>query len=235
MLSAVFALAILCDDATDAALEKFKADLKGKDATGRGAALQELAKTQSPKIVAKINSFMVGDIPEVRVAAAGALALQTEQKKSAIPCLIAAATANAKNPLVLAAVVAALGKLGDEAGVAEVNKHYGAELDVAKAAIQAAGEIKSPTSFDPLIKELKACDEALKPRDRSQGGGGFGGGGLGRMDGQNNPREARERAREIKPLIMGLLSSWAGVNCEDGKDWEAWWKENRAKFKPAKP
>ena len=229
MLIAMLTLALAQD--VDAALEKFKADLKGKDAAGRGAALAELAKTQSPKITAKINSFLVGDIPEVRVAAAGALALQTEQKKTAIPYLVNGATANAKNPLVLAAVVAALGKLGDEAGAAEVNKHYGAELDVAKAAIQAAGEIKSPTSFDPLIKELKACDEALKPRDRSQGGFG---GGFGRMDGPNNPREARERAREIKPLIMGLLASWTGVNCEDGKDWESWWKENRSKFKPAK-
>lgn len=229
----IAALALLLQADVDAALEKFKADLKGKDAAGRAAALAELGQTQSPKVVAKINSFLVGDIPEVRVGAAAALALQTENKKTAIPCLVAAATANAKNPAVLAAVVAALGKLGGEAAAAEINKHFGAELDVAKAAIQSAGEIKSPTSFDPLIKELKACDEALKPRDRSQGG--FGGGGFGRMDGPNNPREARDRAREIQPLIKGLLSSWTGVNCEDGKDWEAWWKENRAKYaKPAK-
>ena len=230
MTTAVLALLLLQD--ADAALEKFKADLKGKDAAGRGAALAELAKTQSPKITAKINSFLVGDIPEVRVAAAGALALQTEQKKTAIPYLINGATANAKNPLVLAAILAALGKLGDEAGMVEVNKHYGAELDVAKAAIQAATDIKSPSSFDPLIKELKACDEALKPRDRTQGGG-FGA-GFGRMDGPNNPRESRDRAREIQPLIKGLLASMAGVTCEDGKDWESWWKENRSKFKPAK-
>ncbi|HEX7899452.1 MAG TPA: hypothetical protein VF950_16920 [Planctomycetota bacterium] len=230
MLIAILSVALAQD--VDAALDKFKADLKGKDAAGRGAALAELAKTQSPKITAKINSFLVGDIPEVRVAAAGALALQTEQKKTAVPYLISAATPNAKNPLVLAAILAALGKLGDEAGMVEVNKHYGAELDVAKAAIQAASEIKSASSFDPLIKELKACDEALKPRDRTQGGG-FGG-GFGRMDGPNNPREARERAREIQPLIKGLLASMAGVTCEDGKDWESWWKENRSKFKPAK-
>ena len=53
--------------------------------------------------------------------------------------------------------------------------------------------------------------------------------------GQNNPREARERAREIQPLIKGVLASMGGVQCEDAKDWESWWKENRAKFnKPAK-
>jgi hypothetical protein len=227
-------LLVLLSQDVDAALDKFKADLKGKDAAGRGAALAELAKTQSPKITAKINSFLVGDIPEVRAAAAAALALQTEQKKTAIPYLINGATANAKNPVVLAAILAALGKLGDEAGMAEVNKHYGAELDVAKAAIQAAADIKSPSSFDPLIKELKACDEALKPRDPNNRGGFGAGGGLGRMDGPNNPREARERAREIQPLIKGLLASMAGVTCEDGKDWESWWKENRSKFKPAK-
>lgn len=232
-MNAVLILALLvADDAADAALEKFKADVKGKDAAGRAAALAELAKTPSPKVVAKINSYLAGDIPEVRIAAAAGLGLQTEHKKQALPCLLNAATANAKRPEVLAAVVAALGKFQDEAAAGEVNKHFGAELEVAKAAVASAGEIKSPTSFDPLIKELKACEEALKPRQRGPDGG-FGGGfgGFGRMDGQNNPREARDRAREIQPMIKNLLSSWTGVNCEDAKDWEAWWKENRAKFK----
>jgi hypothetical protein len=235
MVAAVLALALQADVAAEAALEKFKADVKGKDAAGRSAALAELAKTPSPKVVAKINSYLVSDIPEVRVAAAAALALQTDCKKQALPCLLNAATANAKRPEVLAAVVAALGKFQDEAAAGEVNKHFAAELEVAKAAVASAGEIKSPTSFDPLIKELKSCEEALKPRPRGPDGG-FGGGfgGFGRMDGQNNPREARERAREIQPLIKSLLSSWTGVNCEDAKDWEAWWKENRAKFKPNK-
>ena len=224
------ALSIGADEA--AALDAFKAEIKGKDAAGRAAALGELAKTSGPKVAAKLQAYLVTDTTEVRVAAAAGLGLQSEALKPATAYLIQGAAVNAKSPPVLAAIVTALGKLKDEAGVAEVNKHYGDELEVAKAAVQAAGEIRSPSSFDGLIKELKACDEALKPRDRQQGG--FGGGGLGRLDGQNNPREARERARELQPMIKGVLQSMAGITCEDGKDWETWWKENRSKFKPAK-
>ena len=45
----------LADDAE--ALEKFKADIKGKDGAGRAAAIEELAKTKSPKICAKLATM----------------------------------------------------------------------------------------------------------------------------------------------------------------------------------
>jgi HEAT repeat protein len=228
MLSIALALSLSTGADEAAALDAFKAEIKGKDAAGRAAALGELAKTSGPKVAAKLQSYLVTDTTEVRIAAATGLGLQAEALKPALAYLSQGAAINAKNPPVLAAIVAAFGKLKDEAGAVEVNKHYGDELEVAKAAVQAAGEIRSPSSFDGLIKELKACDEALKPRDRQQGGFG---GGFGRMDGQNNPREARERARELQPLLKGVLQAMAGITCEDGKDWEAWWRENRAKFK----
>lgn len=230
MMVLIAALSVSLGPDEAAALDVFKAEVKGKDAAGRAAALGELAKSQGPKIAAKLNGYLLTDTTEVRVAAAAGLGQQAEVLKHAVGHLLQGAAANAKNPPVVVAILAALGRLKDEAGAAEVNKHYGADPDVAKAAIQAAGEIRSPSSFDGLIKELKACDEALKPRDRRQGG--FGGGGFGRMDGQNNPREARERARELQPMIKGVLQSMAGITCEDGKDWESWWKENRAQFKP---
>ena len=233
MMLATLALALALDDAAvTAALDQFKADIKGKDAAGRAAALGELAKTPGAKISARLNGYLVSDTGEVRIAAATGLGLQTEDAKHAVPYLIAGAAVNAKNPPVVAAIVAALGKFKDDAAAAEVNKHYGDELEIAKPAVEAAGAMKNPSSFDGLIKELKACDEALKPRDRQQDGFG---GGFGRLGGNGqNPREARERARELQPLIKGVLQSMAGITCEDGKDWESWWKENRAKFKPAK-
>ena len=235
MLTAAFALSLLLDDtAATQALDKFKAELKGKDAAGRAALLTELAQTQHAKICMKIGSYLLADTTEVRIAAAGALALQKEFPKQAVAMLLQGAAVNAKSLPVVTAVVAALGKLGDEAGIGEVNKHYAAELELAKVAVQSASEIRSVNAFEPLIKELKACDEALKPRDPGTGGGGFGGGFGGRMVGQNNPREARMRARDLQPLIKSVLASMALVNCQDGKDWESWWKENRATFKPAK-
>ena len=223
----------LADDAE--ALEKFKADIKGKDGAGRAAAIEELAKTKSAKICAKLASMLTNEVVEVRCAAAKGLGEQDDKKK-AIVYLSGALTPNAKELPVVAAILGALGKLGEEAGAADVNKHVSHEnLDVAKAAVEAAGEIKSATSFDPLIKAMKECEETLKPRDR-QNGGGFGGGRFGGPGGNmQNYREMRERAQMLKPEIQKVLVSMAKVNCQDAQDWELWWKENRAKYKPEKP
>ena len=224
----------LGDDAE--ALEKFKTDTKGKDAAGRCAAIEELAKTKSPKIIAKLASMLTNEVVEVRCAAAKGLGTQ-EDKKKAIPVLVAAVQPNAKELPVLAAIVSALGKLGDEAGVAEINKHVNHEnLDVALSAVEAAGEIKSGSSFDPLIKAMKECEDVLKPRDKNAGGGGFGGGRFGGPGGGNmqNFREMRDRAQKLKPEIQKVLVAMTKVNCQDAQDWELWWKENRTKYKPDK-
>jgi hypothetical protein len=83
---------------------------------------------------------------------------------------------------------------------------------------------------------MKECEETLKPRDRQNGGGGFGGGRFGGPGGNmQNFREMRERAQMLKPEIQKVLVAMAKVNCQDAQDWELWWKENRAKYKPEKP
>jgi hypothetical protein len=239
MHALLLALAIFAADDAEA-LEKFKADIKGKDGAGRAAAVEELAKTKSPKIVVKLASMLTNEVVDVRCAAAKGLGTQ-EDKKRAIQFLAAAIQPNAKEFPVLAAIVSALGKLGEEAGAGEVNKHVSHEqLEVAKAAVEAAGEIRSTSSFDPLIKAMKDCEEILKPRDRNAGGGGFGGGfgsrgGLGGNGSMQNYRDMRERAQSLKPEIQKVLVAMAKVNCQDAQDWELWWKENRAKFKPEKP
>jgi HEAT repeat protein len=236
MHALLLALAMaLANDAE--ALEKFKADIKGKDGAGRAAAVEELAKTKSPKICAKLASMLTNEVVEVRCAAAKGLGTQ-EDKKRAVTFLLAATQPNAKEFPVLAAIVSALGKLGEESGVAEVNRQVAHEqLEVARAAIEAAGEIRSTSSFDPLIKAMKDCEEILKPREERGPGGGFGG-GFGRSGpggSMQNFREMRDRAQTLKPEIQKVLVAMTKVNCQDAQDWALWWKENRAKFKPEKP
>lgn len=232
-LMMVLAMA-LADDAE--ALDKFKADIKGKDGAGRSAAVAELAKTKSAKICAKLASLLTTEVGEVRIAAAKGLQEQDDRKHS-VAYLLAAVQPNAKEPDVLAAILSALGKLGEEAGVSEVNKHIADEnIDVAKSAVEAAGGIKSTTSFDPLIKALKECEDALKPRTPGNGGAGGRFGGLGRFGAGNgqNPRDARERANMLKPEITKVLVAMGKVNCQDAQDWENWWKEHRATWKAEK-
>jgi HEAT repeat protein len=233
MTTLLLVLAVALGDDAEA-LEKFKTDIKGKDGAGRSAAVEELAKTKSPKICAKLASMLTTEVGEVRIAAAKGLGTQ-DDKKRAVTLLNAALAPNAKELPVLAAILAALGKLGDESGVVEINKHVSHEnLDVAKTAVEAAGEIRSATSFEPLIKAMKECEEILKPRDpKDFGKGGFGGRGLG--GNMQNYREMRERAQMLKPEIQKVLAAMAKVNCQDAQDWELWWKENRGKYKPERP
>jgi hypothetical protein len=237
MLALMMALSLAGDDAE--ALDKFKADYKSKDATARVAAVEELAKTQSPKVCARLGTLLGVDLPEVRIAAAKGLMGQQEDRKRATSYLLAGASVNAKETAVLTAIVSSLGKLKLESAAAEVNRHLSAEnVDLAKAAAEAAGEIRSAASFDPLIKELKACEAALKPIDPNAAGlqgGRLGQGGFGRIgSGSMNAKELRDRATMLKPEIVKALSAMAKVVCQDAQDWENWWNEHRATWRAEK-
>jgi len=236
MNAILLALALALGDPDAEALDKFKTDYKVKDIAARASAVEELSKTASPKVCARLGALLAADGPEVRVAAAKGLALQQADKKHAVPFLLNGAAANAKDPVVLTAIVASLGAFREEAAAPEVNRQLHADnADLAKAAVEAAAKIKSATSFDPLIKELKDCEEILKPRDANSTGANFGN-KLTRMgtDSALNAKEIRERATGLKPEIIKALREMAKVACQDSKDWEDWWKEHRGTWKPEK-
>jgi hypothetical protein len=223
------------DKAATAALDQFKTDYKSKDASARAKAVETLSGTQAPQVTAKLAGLLVADEAGVRCAAAKGLGDRNEDKdkKKAGAALAASLKPNEALPEVQMAIIAALAQLADEIPFAETYKLYDAkEIAVVQAAIEAASVLKSKNSMDPLIKKLKAVDELLKPRDPQGGGRGFGGGfgRLGGADGQN-PRELREQARMLQPILMKTLAGLTGYNCQDGKDWEDWWKEKKGTFK----
>lgn len=235
MNAILLVLALAAGDPDAEALDKFKTDYKAKDIAGRASAVEELAKTASPKVCTRLGALLGADGPEVRIAAAKGLMLQQEDKKHAVSFLLNGAAANAKEPPVLTAILAALGSFREEASAPEVNRHFAADNpDVAKAAVEAAAKIKSATSFDPLIKELKNCEDVLKPRDPQQNAN-FGN-ALTRMGtgSARDAKEVRDRAVMLKPEIIKALRDMAKVACQDSKDWEEWWKEHRGSWKPDK-
>ena len=235
MNAILMVLALALGDEAEA-LDKFKTDYKAKDVAARATAVEDLAKTAGPKVCARLGVLLGADGPEVRIAAAKGLALQHDDKKHAIPFLLNGAAANAKEPAVLTAIVASLGSFRDEAAAPEVNRHLSAEnADLAKAAVEAAGKLKSASSFDPLIKALKDCEDVLKPRDPNNPGASFGN-NLTRMGtgSARDAKEVRERAITLKPEIIKALRDMAKVACQDSKDWEDWWKEHRAGWKADK-
>ena len=115
------------DAAATAALDKFKADYKSKEASVRAAAVLELARTSHEKVTAKLAQLLMTDEKEVRIAAAKGMADQTENRKKPVAYLIAAAGPNAREPAVMAAILDALGKLKEPPAAAEVERHFKAK------------------------------------------------------------------------------------------------------------
>ncbi len=246
-MTAFLLLALLAGDdktATDA-IENFKTDYKAKETAAKVKAIEELSPTQHPQVTSKLASLFTAEEKDVRIATAKALGDRTDdkEKKKAAQALGSVLKANEKWPEIQTAILAAIAKLGEEGALAEAHKLVESEtLEGAQAAIEPAGKIKSKTSFDPLIKRLKEADETLKPRDQQPGGGkgGFGGGkggfggGFGGNGSPQNFKEKRDLAKALQPIIKKVLVDMTGTNCEDGKDWESWWKEHQATWKAAK-
>src|SRR5215831_16345593 len=93
------------DTAATAALDKFKADYKSKEATVRASAVAELARTPHDKVTAKLGQLLMTDEKEVRIAAAKGLGAVAENRRKPVAYLIAAAGPNAREPLVMAAIL----------------------------------------------------------------------------------------------------------------------------------
>ncbi|HXX93596.1 MAG TPA: HEAT repeat domain-containing protein [Planctomycetota bacterium] len=252
-MTAILLLALLAwdDKAVSDALEKFKNDYKAKETEAKVKAIEELSQVQDSRVTSKLSSLFTAEEKAVRIAAAKGLGDRSDEKekKKASQALGSVLKPNEKFADVQTAILEAIAKLGEESGLPEAHKLVESEvLDVATAAVNTAGTIKSRTSFDPLIKRLKEADEVLKPPQQGNnapgGKGGFGGGrflgGPGGAAGsqtgtsQLTPKERRDLAKAMQTLIKKVLAEMAGTNCEDGKDWENWWKEHQATWKAPK-
>ena len=223
---------LLQDDPAAAALEAFKAEYRAKDVAARAQAVTTLAATQHDKVYAKLGQLLTVDEKDVRIAAARGLGGCTAEKKAKpLNYLIGATGPNGKEPMVLAAILEALGKLQQEAALPEVEKHYRSkQMPVAQAAIQAAGEIKSWRSVPGLINLLKWLEDAAQEAPSLDGGSnvpGVGGGGV-------QDAGAVERQRTLGPLVNKTLQEITGKGMTGRQAWEAWYRETGGRFKPGK-
>jgi len=240
MISLLFLVAALqgADDAeATAALEKFKTDFRSKDLGVRVAAVTDLSKTQHEKVLVKLGSLLVVDDKDVRIAAAKGFEKQRDNPKKASLALAGALAPNLTLIPVAVTILEELGLLQEDVIAPEVEKHFVKTdpLDIQKAAITAAGKIRSAGSIDPLIHLLKEL-ELEAQQSGGRGGGkikGLGGkGGAGALKSGN--AADRDRASELLPAVRGALTSITKTTCQDAKDWEAWWNEHKAGFKVEK-
>lgn len=220
------------DKSADEALDKFKTEYKAKEAAARATAVTELARTSHDKIFNRLGAILTSsEDKEVRLAAAKGLGSASEGKKKAAQVLIGATQANAKDPFVLAAILEALGKLGDQVACPAVESYFKSKnASVLKAAVEAAGELKSRGSVHPLIELLKNLEEGAKEAPNVGNGGNYGGGNGALGGGGVTDDLARERERVVKPIVVKVLATLTKAGYTMAKEWEEWWRTDGGKF-----
>jgi HEAT repeat protein len=241
MSSLVLAVAILVqaakpeDAAAAEAIEKFKTDYKAKETSARAAAVADLAQTQHDKVYIHLAQVLTsGDEKEVRIAAAKGLGGATEKKKP-VALLSASLGPNAKDVAVVAAILEALGRLGDQSACPTVENNFKSKsVTVLKAAVEAAGDLKSRGSVRPLIDLLKNLEEGAKQAP-TMTGGSYGGGNIPQVNGGGVSDDlAKERERVVKPIVIKVLGNLTKVNHTLAKEWEDWWRAEGGKFMSGK-
>jgi HEAT repeat protein len=231
----VLALAVLAlaqDDAAAAedAVKQFKTKMKSASVLERCEAVAELGKTPHEKTLAVLTPFLTSDLGQVRASAARALGGFADHKKAAIPALQRALAPNEKDPGALAAVLSALGSLGDGSALPSVLAYLDHREDsAARAATSAAGAIGTAVAIQPLIDQLRK----LEKQEKSGSGGKV-------LAPNPNPSGAtvmaapderiKRRVELLLPETRKALSTASGEQLQSADEWQAWWLRARATF-----
>jgi hypothetical protein len=240
-LALVLSVAVQDDKAADKAaadaLDRFQKAYKGTDPE-RKAAIDELAKTQHPKVASKLGAILLGATPTaVRVASARALGGFTEHRKNATTALASALPPNVKEPSVLTELFEAIAKLQDLSAVPLLARYFDEkELALAQGSVSTAGKIGGAAAIDPLIGVLTRNEKAAKPAGASIGvavGGSTNPNqnGAGVVVGGNSPNAQRERAQALVALANGALAEITSERLSTAEAWTQWWVKNKATFK----
>lgn len=242
MTLAILALALLLRDEAADALKQFDAAYKSKEAAARAAAVTELAKTDHEKVISKLEKLLVVDAKEVRLAAAAGLGVVREAKdhnKREMAALTKGIVPNYPEREVILAIVAALDKFGDGVGLSILHQHFSSpDIPVARAAVEAAGELRKKESVPVLIAFAKYLEASARdasnvgPNGRTVTGGGLP--GIGGAGGTAGDPEAPKRARALSPLVAKTLESITKKSFKTTPEWESWWKKEGSDFKVEK-
>lgn len=218
------------DKEADEALKAFGKAYANPSVAARAAAVTDLARVQSDKIMMRLAALVVSDDVAVRKNAALGLGGWTENKPKVAAILVGSLGGpNAKEYDVQAAIFAALGKLAEESALPTVHKCFeDRSLVVAKAAIESSGAIRSRASIEVLIEIIKDFEKINKRNAKSTGGGG-----VGLPGGGNDPQS--QRAKDLMPVAIKAMASITTEKYNTGAEWMIWWDRNREKFKVPPP
>ena len=197
-----------------AALEAFKKAFKGAELE-RADAVRKLADVHDRKILAQLAAVLGDPGANVRIEAAAALGAYAKDHDAA-QAVATALAATKKQPQVQTAYLDALGKIrdyGQAQGV--IDQFDDLDLDVARAALRASGDIRAPAFVPKLIDFL---DDA---------------GGGGAATKAASFAEWRVRRAELQIAAGLALVKITDQRFRDVKTWKDWWKTNSARVTAA--
>ena len=209
-------------DEVDEAMTRFKAGYRNTDVKKRAAAAGELGKVQHIRTLKILARLLSADLPLVRIATADALGRWTEQKANLGKVLRASLRPNSKFPKAHAAIVRALGNIGDKAAIRDVdNRLDHKDGVVSAAAIDAAGKLGSLTAMDRLIAILKNIEEVDKPIIGTDGS----------VRSRKVTPEQRAKYNLQKPRVFKAFKAITGQSFKNYQQARAWWNKNRKTFR----
>ncbi len=225
-------LSLITAASEDEAIAQFKKEYASPRVEDRAAAVKTLGSTQGEKTLKVLAELLGRDEAAVRIEAADALGAFEGYAAKASAYLLAALGAN-RDETVHVAVLGAVGRLKGESSAAVVNKWIDVkDCRVAKAAVEATGLLRSATSIEPLIELLQKLEKLGKlSKSSANQAGGPSIPGSARND---SNREARERVKALQPATLQALQTITKEGWKVPKDWDEWWKKNRATFKVEK-
>lgn len=208
------------------ALEHFRKMLRNPSPAARAAAVGELGSVPDERVLKKLAEILWGADSSslVRAAAAKAMGNFRELRRTATPLLQGAlGGSNTKDYDVQAAVLEALGRLGDEAGLPTIHHHFRADhVKVARAALVAAAAMRHRDSIEPLI-ELGEDVEKWLQREQA---------GPYRDDRGVGDREAaKARLGEVRAEILRALQAITREKWTTFREWRIWWSRRKAGFR----
>jgi len=235
MVAVALMLALFQSNDKDAieAISRFATAMKSKDVDARVAAVGELARIQHEKVYLKLGTQLLGDVREVRIAAAKGLGGAEDHKKKVTGYFLNGFLANAADLGVEAAIIESLEKLQPGLGRTTLETYFkSTDVQTAKTAIETAGELRKKEYIGSLIelhKWLEArAKEYLSAGPRAKG---FVGKGLPGDQGTTVDSEAPKRQKALAPVIDKVLGALTGQKFSTPQEWDDWWQKNGSTFK----
>jgi HEAT repeat protein len=223
------------DKAAEEAIEAFKTAIKSSSEADRVTAVNDLAKVHHAKTLARLASLLGSDGPTVRIAAAKGISGFVELKKQAVSALVGGIGANAKDTTDHSALYEAIGKLEEPTSLPALHRGFEEkETVVAKAAVQATGNVGSAASIEPLIALLAKQEKIQKSPAGSVDFTAPTPGGGGNVTVRSSDDSPGKRAAELIPAINKALNEITRESNGSAETWGAWWAKNKGSFKSYK-